>query len=221
MSYGVAPVGGLSTRTIDRLIDRLLDSEEFIEAVSASVTPVSDNNFGVIFDGGEARPTDFEAIMWICDDEPSNGLDGDSWIPTSPPFQGKIYVRTDGFWGGLFIVGDGTYESGSLDDMEYETGLVIMEAGALRFTTVTTDFAARVRVYETTAHRDADVARDLFTDPSGDHGVVMDVVTSTMDLGITLDPQPEATYATANVPITVTNLSGATRSAITAVLESA
>jgi len=43
-------------------------------------------------------------------------------------------------------------------------------------------------LYRTAAQRTADAARDVTTDPTGDHGVLLEFVTSTGDLDWALTP---------------------------------
>ena len=50
------------------------------------------------------------------------------------------------------------------------------------------DAAARIRIYATTAHRAADAARAVGTDPTGDHGVELDVNLTSSILSVTLAP---------------------------------
>jgi hypothetical protein len=53
---------------------------------------------------------------------------------------------------------------------------------------ITTDRPARVRAYDTAAHRTADAARLVTADPTGDHGLLLEVVTATGLLGLDLSP---------------------------------
>lgn len=78
---------------------------------------------------------------------------------------------------------------------------------------VSTDFAARVQAYATPAYRTADAARAVGILPSGEHGVLIDVVTEGADL--IKDASPDAlgsskeTPPTADIALAVTNLTGA------------
>ena len=80
---------------------------------------------------------------------------------------------------------------------------------------IQTNRAAWVRVYTDNASRTSDITRAENTDPAFDSGVIAEVITSSADT-ITLIPSvigfnDEATPTT-NIPITVTNKSGATAS---------
>ena len=81
-----------------------------------------------------------------------------------------------------------------------------------RLLKVETDVAARVRVYDSTAHRTADASRAIGTDPTGVHGVILDLVTTVSDLSWWLSPVVDGYTAdsTDSVPLTITNLSGGT-----------
>lgn len=77
---------------------------------------------------------------------------------------------------------------------------------------VVTDYPARVRLYLTSAQRDADAVRPVELYPSGTHGMVLEVVTTNGELAINLAPIPTwaSTDGTVVAYLTVTNLSGAT-----------
>jgi len=60
-----------------------------------------------------------------------------------------------------------------------------------------TNRAARVRAYSTSAHRTADAARAAGTDPTGNHGLLLEVVTTAAMLSIDLSP-----------PVNLVNLDG-------------
>lgn len=78
---------------------------------------------------------------------------------------------------------------------------------------VQTDVPARVQLYTTVAKRNADVGRAIGADPVGNHGLILDVVTTLTDLdwhltpavyGMNLEAVPDDQMA-----VRVTNLSGA------------
>ena len=99
----------------------------------------------------------------------------------------------------------------SLANNAYEETTVTLKPG-YRLLKVETDVAARVRVYDSTASRTADAARDIGTDPSGVHGVVLDLVTTPSVLVWWLSPVVDGytVDATDTVPLSITNLSGST-----------
>lgn len=76
----------------------------------------------------------------------------------------------------------------------------------------TADKPCRVRAYATTAQRDADESRAPGTDPTGDHGVLMDVRLVAGSLTMVLTPAPAVFCLTdfGEVPMTITNESGST-----------
>ena len=81
-----------------------------------------------------------------------------------------------------------------------------------RLLKVETDVAARVRVYDSIDHRTADAARAIGTDPSGVHGVILDLVTTASTLAWWLSPVVDGYTENAGdtVPLAITNLSGST-----------
>lgn len=76
----------------------------------------------------------------------------------------------------------------SLAQNASESGTVAL-GKSYRLIRVATDRAARVRLYTTVAKRDADAARAIGIDPTGDHGLVMELVTGA-DLDWDLTPEP-------------------------------
>lgn len=92
-------------------------------------------------------------------------------------------------------------------------------ATPFRVLRVTTDYPARVRLYVSTAQRDADVDRALDADPTGNHGQLLEVVTTTSMLSVDVTPAAECYVdnGSANVPITVENLDTVNR-AVTATI---
>ena len=83
-----------------------------------------------------------------------------------------------------------TLVTGPLASGATATGTVEL-AGSYRALRVTTDVPARVRLYTNAAKRDQDLARPVGVKPSGDHGRMLEVVTTTalpaLDLSPTLD----------------------------------
>lgn len=64
-------------------------------------------------------------------------------------------------------------------------GMAFYAANAYK---ITSNRPARVRFYTTTAKRDADASRAIGTDPTGDHGVLLDVVFTSSMLSLDLSP---------------------------------
>lgn len=107
----------------------------------------------------------------------------------------------------------GTHTSSSLAvNAQQSTTFTLKDAAAFRLYKIETDREARVRLYTTTAKRDADAARPVGTDPTGDHGLILDVVTTTGVLSLELSPVVDAYLpgTAGTVPITVDNLSAGT-----------
>ena len=92
------------------------------------------------------------------------------------------------------------------------TGTVTL-APSYRLLRVQTSAAARVRLYIDAASRTADAARAAGTDPVGDHGLILDLGTSSGDLDWGLSPLVDGYVAAgggSTVPYSVTNMSGVT-----------
>ena len=101
--------------------------------------------------------------------------------------------------------------SASLSDGAVWSGTIVL-AKAYRLLDIVTSVPARVRLYTTIPQRDADASRPIGTDPTGNHGVILDYVTTTGTLQSHLSPMVdganmESTPTTA-IPLTITNLSG-------------
>lgn len=108
-----------------------------------------------------------------------------------------------------------TITTASLASDASETGHVTL-AKSYRLLRVAMDRAARLELYTTDAKRDADAGRAQGTDPTGDHGVVLDVALGGGDYTgiLDLDLVPEVLGASledapsTSIPYRVTNLSG-------------
>jgi hypothetical protein len=74
---------------------------------------------------------------------------------------------------------------------------------------VSVDKPSRVRIYTTAAKQAADLSRPASTDPTGDHGCVLDVVFTAGMLSLDLSPVVVAVDLKATpdglIPVTVTN----------------
>lgn len=80
------------------------------------------------------------------------------------------------------------------------------------------DVPCRFRLYMSNADRLADAARPIGTDPTGDHGLICEIVTTAGELVFRLSPQVDASNLVAPVPgpysniyyVAIENMSGAT-----------
>ena len=136
-------------------------------------------------------------------DKGDTGDKGDKGDQGNAGADGTHYVRT-------------TVEkvSGNIVPNGRETSLVPMAVSYEVFK-VQVSAAARVRLYDTTIHRDADILRPRGVDPTvgTDHGVMLDLALSTAN-SYTMSPTVVGTCFTGdiNVPITIDNLGAATAS---------
>lgn len=95
----------------------------------------------------------------------------------------------------------------SLGNGATENTTITLKPG-YRVLNIETDRAARVRLYDSTASRTADASRAVGTDPTGVHGVIVDLVTTDIELSWWLSPVVDGytVDATDTVPVAVTNL---------------
>lgn len=139
--------------------------------------------------GAWTDPRSFTLYHYVVDDGPK-------WQPVPPTARETAIYTTE-----------------SLTDDAEETGTVTLAKG-YRLLRIATDVPARLRVYTTAAKRTADATREIGTDPEGDHGVVLDLVTTAdllaADLSPTVDGWNNETAPSTSIPIAVQNLSGAT-----------
>jgi hypothetical protein len=106
-----------------------------------------------------------------------------------------------------------TFTSSSLADTVEDNTHNVTMAKSYRLLSVQADRACRVRLYATAAARTADAARLIGVDPTGNHGVVIDLVFTAADtwllapqvLGSSMESVPASTIA-----IAVQNRSGST-----------
>jgi hypothetical protein len=102
------------------------------------------------------------------------------------------------------------YTTAVLADGASETGFVSI-APSYELLRIQTNVPARIRLYASTAQRDADVARLVTVDPTGDHGVIFEFVTLASDLDWAITPMADGyrlDSISSSIPISVTNLSG-------------
>lgn len=108
----------------------------------------------------------------------------------------------------------------SLSPQATESGIVTM-ARAFTVLKITTDYPARVRLYDTVAHRDADVNRAVGIYPSDSSGCLFEFITTASLLTAPIIRpvngfNAEATVSS-SIAYNITNMDGSTR-AITATL---
>lgn len=105
-----------------------------------------------------------------------------------------------------------TYTTASIADLAEETGTITMKKG-YRLLRIQTDKASRVRIYTKAAARTADAARAIGTDPTGDHGLIMEyVATAAVNVGLSpiVEGFNDETVPANTIPIAIQNRSGST-----------
>jgi hypothetical protein len=110
-----------------------------------------------------------------------------------------------------------SFTTASLADLASETGSFTLARAALLWK-CETSASARVRLYGTAAFRDADVSRVLGTDPTGEHGLLLELVTTAPTLVFTLAPPAalvnDDTVQADTLYYSVTNKSGTTQAVV-------
>ena len=139
------------------------------------------------------------------------GIVGGTGITTASDVDGNITITASGGGGsGLQSRGTVTGTTGSLADGD-EADLDITGFKSYALLTITTDRAARVRLYVSDATRLADASRAEGVDPTSDAGLIAEVITTGADTviispgayGFNLESSPTTT-----IPCRVTNKSG-------------
>lgn len=103
---------------------------------------------------------------------------------------------------------EATYSTPSLDADESMVGVWNI-AKSFRIMRVATSSPARLRLYATTEQRDADADRDVGTDPEGNHGLYLELVTTPELLLFDLTPQVDVSNmsdtVSTSIPYILTN----------------
>lgn len=131
---------------------------------------------------------------------------------------GHITITNTGSGGGggsLYARDTAVKTTGSLASNAYETSTLSL-GPSFSLMKVEVDGPARIRVYSTAAKATADAARSASTLPTGNHGVICDIVIDSAAFAIdpTLDLSPTIPGSVldgGNATITVTNLDASTR----------
>ena len=102
--------------------------------------------------------------------------------------QNKV-LRGDATWGAAGGErSTATYTTASLAAGATESSGTVTLPPSAAILRLATDHPARVRLYLSDAYRTADLARNVAVDPSGDHGCVLEVVTTAGVLALRLSP---------------------------------
>jgi len=155
-------------------------------------------HWGLIAEQGDAGPTGETGATGATG---AQGLQGEKGDPGSPlPSREQTVLST-----------------AALAASAGESGTVILAKG-FRVIRLTTNRPARVRLYATEIQRDADIGRSELVDPVGNHGLVMEILTTTTVLTLDLSPVPQGysfeSPPTADIAYRVDN-----RDAVTGVVE--
>lgn len=145
---------------------------------------------------------------------PVTGEAGKIYVDISTDFvyrwSGSAYFQLGSSGGGSGIREDITFTSGSIVANASVSGTVSISS-RYQLLQITTNHPCRVRLYTSTAKRDADLTRLIGTDPTGNHGLLFEFISSTELLSADLSPVVDGFAETAAIPYSITNLSGATQ----------
>lgn len=147
--------------------------------------------------GKFARQLDTNALYWLS----AVATPGASATPTWSPLGGSSRKTV----------------TVNIDSLANNATANILVPLAKGFTIYRTDTSIpyRVRLYSTAAYRTADAARQPGTAPTGDHGVILDTLTTAEKLYDSAAPYPTGVnleaVPSANIPAAITNKSGSTQ----------
>lgn len=125
-------------------------------------------------------------------------------------FRGTSSFATSASWAPTFVPArvTTTMSTSVISSNTFQTGAITLAKGFVLYR-VATSVPARVRIYSTTNARDNDMMRGSNVEPTGNHGVLLDMITVEGSLTGNLSPMPYCavldTVVSADVPYTITN----------------
>lgn len=140
----------------------------------------------------------------------TNGLDGEPYYSTDT---GKFFIADEtgvpqpaGGAGAARSSVSHTTASLAAGGVEYSGTFTVPPSFVAHH--LATDYPARVRLYLSAAYRTADLSRPVTADPTGDHGCILEVVTTAGVLDLALSPEAAAILPAAGttVYLTIQNL---------------
>jgi len=139
----------------------------------------------------------------------TNGLDGEPYYSTDT---GKFFIADETgvpqpAGGAGAARSSVAYTTASLAPGAAEQGSFTVPPSFTLFH-LATDYPARVRVYLSEAYRTADLSRPVSQDPAGDHGCILEVVTTAGVLGMALSPEAAAVMPAAGTTAYITVQNG-------------
>jgi hypothetical protein len=151
--------------------------------------------------GGGGGPVTLDSLVDVSLTDPA-----DNQVLT---YDGYTEQWRNAVGGGLPSRASAAKTTASLAAGASETGTITL-AKSYRLLRLSTNRPARVRLYTTAAKRDADAARPIGTDPTGDHGLVLEFASTASMLAADLSPQADGSNLeaspTAAIPISITYL---------------
>ena len=125
-------------------------------------------------------------------------------------WSGSAYFSLGSSGGGFGIREDVTITAVALADNANLTGIASI-ASRYQLLQITTNHPCRISLYTSTAKRDADLTRPIGTDPTGNHSLMFEFISTASLLSADLSPIVDGFSNTSAVAYTITNLSGATQ----------
>lgn len=117
----------------------------------------------------------------------------------------NLYFRNDRVKA-AFVREDVSFAAATLASYAIATNTVNI-ASRYQLLHITTSHPCRVRLYTSTAKRDADLTRPIGTDPEGNHGLMFEFISTTELLSADLSPLVDGFSDSATIPYSITNLS--------------
>lgn len=157
-------------------------------------------------------------------------LDGLTDVNVPSPSDGQVLTYDDGSsqWtaqdssggsgGALSPRGTDSLTTSSLIQNQADSGKTLGLGKCCAVTRLSTNRPAWVRVYSSSAYQSADASREQTEDPTGEHGVLLECITTAANLILDLCPAAlvfsSDGYGLDTVPVTVTNLDSSTGTVI-------
>lgn len=212
-------VGGIMNAQAQALLNRTAYLKGVSDALIAMIGAMDGNGIAPLVNGkvpSANLPSYVDDVLEFNDfaSFPVTGEAGKIYVDTSTDFvyrwSGSAYFQLGSSGGGSGIREDVTFTSGSIVANASASGTVSISP-RYQLLQITTSHPCRVRLYTSTAQRDADLTRPMGTDPTGNHGLLFEFISSTELLSADLSPLVDGFADTSAIAYSITNLSGATQ----------
>ena len=213
----IGGAGGIMNAQAQALLNRTAHLKGVYDALNAMIGAVSGNGIAPLFNGlipSSFLPSYVDDVLEYANLAafPVTGESSKIYIDMAENliyrWSGSTYFAVGGTGGGLGIREDVTFSATALSNNATVTNTVSI-ASRYQLLHITTSHPCRVRLYTSTAKRDADLIRSIGTDPTGNHGLLFEFISTTALLSADLSPLVDGFADTAAIPYSLTNLSGA------------